>query len=221
MRKFSYALAGIALAVCLTGCGNARSVLNTESEETQESEGTQEIKESLFDRETEDDADVEDDADAEDDAETENAVVSEGGYGEGRIGDTMKTYFFNYRVNSAYVCEEFAGYQPAEGKELLVADVTVKNTFNESIPMFDSDFQVQWNSEAEEDYDFPISYYGNEVSDEQLPESYELAISEERTGLLVFEVPEGKKDFSISYLELFDDDSEGDVYFVFFTAEKQ
>ena len=59
------------------------------------------------------------------------------------------------------------------------------------------------------------------MSDEQLPESYELAINEEKTGLLVFEVPEGEKDFSISYLELFDDDSEGDVYFVFFTAEKQ
>lgn len=215
MRKFSYALAGIALAVCLTGCGNARSALNRESEETQESEGTQEIKESLFDRETEDDADAEDDVDAE------NSVSSEGGYGEGRIGDTMKTYFFDYKVNSAYVCEEFAGYQPAEGKDLLVADVTVKNTFNESIPMFDSDFQIQWNSDAEEDYDVPISYYGNEVSDEQLPESYELAINEEKTGLLVFEVPEGEKDFSISYLELFDDDSEGDVYFVFFTAEKQ
>lgn len=215
MRKFSYALAGIALAVCLTGCSKASSVLNRDSEETQESEGTQEIKESLFDRETEEDTEDADDADSDD------GVSSEGGYGEGRMGDTMKTYFFDYTVNSAYVCEEFAGYQPAEGKDLLVADVTVKNTFNESIPMFDSDFQVQWNSDAEEDYDVPISYYGNEVSDEQLPESYELAINEEVTGLLVFEVPEGEKDFSISYLELFDDDSEGDVYFVFFTAEKQ
>ncbi len=212
MRKFSYALAGIALAVCLTGCSKASSVLNRDNEETQESEGTQEIKESLFDRETEDDVD---------DADSEDGVSNEGDYGEGRMGDTMKTYFFDYTVNSAYVCEEFAGYQPAEGKDLLVADVTVKNTFNESIPMFDSDFQVQWNSDAEEDYDVPISYYGNEVSDEQLPESYELAINEEVTGLLVFEVPEGEKDFSISYLELFDDDSEGDVYFVFFTAEKQ
>ncbi|MDE5908928.1 MAG: DUF4352 domain-containing protein [Lachnospiraceae bacterium] len=209
MKKFSYALAGVALAICLVGCGNVRSVLNRESEETkeseerEESEETQEIKESLFDRESEEEAsDV-------------------GGYSEGRMGDTMKTYFFDYTVNSAYVCEEFEGFQPAEGKDLLVADVTVKNTFNESIPMFDSDFQIQWNSDAEEDYDVPISYYGNEVSDEQLPESYELSINEEKTGLLVFEVPEGEKDFSISYLELFDDDSEGDVYFVFFTAEKQ
>lgn len=215
MKKFSYALAGVALAICLAGCGNARSVLNRESEETQESEDreeseeTQEIKESLFDR------------DSEEDSGSEDGISSEGDYKEGRMGDTMRTYFFDYTVNSAYVCEEFEGYQPAEGNDLLVADVTVKNTFNESIPMFDSDFQVQWNSDAEEDYDVPISYYGNEVSDEQLPESYELAINEEKTGLLVFEVPEGEKDFSISYLELFDDDSEGDVYFVYFSATKQ
>ena len=41
------------------------------------------------------------------------------------------------------------------------------------------------------------------------------------TGLLVYEVPAGNRDFSISYLEQFDDNSEGDTFFVFFTAEDQ
>lgn len=109
---------------------------------------------------------------------------------------------------------------PAEGNRLLVAEATVKNTFNESIVMYDTDFQVQWNSTGEEDYDFPITFYADPVSDEQLPAEYELGISKDRTGLLVFEVPADKKDFSISYLELFDDDSEGNVFFVFFTAEE-
>ena len=31
------------------------------------------------------------------------------------FGAAMKTYFFTYTVNSAYVCSEFEGYQPAEG----------------------------------------------------------------------------------------------------------
>ena len=78
------------------------------------------------------------------------------------FGATKKTYFFDYTVNSAYVCSEFEGYQPAQGNELLVAS---------------------------------------------------------RTGLLVFEVPAGNKEFSISYMEAFDDDSTGDTYFVNFTAE--
>lgn len=142
------------------------------------------------------------------------------GYGEGFMGDTMHTYFFDYTVNSAYLCDEFEGYIPSlEGYRLLVADVTVKNTFNESIPMYDSDFQVQWNSDDADAYDVPITYYTDAVSSQQLPGEYDLAVDEERSGLLVFEVPEGNADFSISYLELFDDGTQADVFFVFFTAE--
>ena len=70
-------------------------------------------------------------------------------------------------------------------------------------------------------YALPLTYYMDQVSDQQLPTEYELAVDEERTGALVFEVPEGEKDFSISYLELFEDGSEGDVFFVYFTAEDQ
>ena len=54
---------------------------------------------------------------------------AEDGYAEGRLGDTMHTYFFDYTVNSAYLCDTFEGYTPIlDGYRLLVADVTVKNT---------------------------------------------------------------------------------------------
>ena len=46
-----------------------------------------------------------------------------------------------------------------------------------------------------------------------------LGVNEEKTGLLVYEVPEDSKDYSISYLEQFSNDTEGDVFFVFFTAK--
>ena len=112
-----------------------------------------------------------------------------------------------------------------EGYQLLVADVTVKNTNRESIPMYDTDFQVQWSDDSEDAYDVPITYYTDAVSYQQLPTEYELAVDEERTGLLVFEVPAGETDFSISYLELFNDGTEegeeGDTFFVYFTAEAQ
>lgn len=148
------------------------------------------------------------------------------GFAEGRLGDTMHTYFFDFTVNSAYLCDTYEGYTPIlEGYQLLVADVTVKNTNRESIPMYDTDFQVQWSDVSEDAYDVPITYYTDAVSDQQLPTEYELAVDEERTGLLVFEVPAGETDFSISYLELFDDGTEegkeGDTFFVYFTAEAQ
>ena len=147
-------------------------------------------------------------------------TADDDGYAEGRIGDVMKTYFFNYTVNSAYTCNEYEGYTPSEGNKLLVAEVTVKNTDRSTVTMYDTDFQVQWGDDDNDDaYDAPITYYSEAVSDEQLPEEYDLAVNEERTGLLVFEVPEDSRDYSISYLEQFSNDTEGDVFFVFFTAK--
>ena len=155
-------------------------------------------------------------------SDNKSGVYAEDGYGEGEMGDVMHTYFFDYVVNSAYICSEYEGYEPEEGNKLLVADVTVKNTSGDTIEMYDSDFQVQWGGEGDDDFDLPITYYEDAVSDEQLPEIYELKHRESRTGLLVFEVPEDSGDeYSISYLEAFDDDTEGDTFFVYFDATEK
>ena len=147
-------------------------------------------------------------------------TADDDGYAEGRIGDVMRTYFFDYTVNSAYTCKEFEGYTPAEGNKLLVAEITVKNTDRSTVTMYDTDFQIQWGDDDDDDaFDAPITYYNDAVSDDQLPEEYNLGVNEERTGLLVFEVPEDSKDYSISYLDQFSNDTEGDVFFVYFTAK--
>lgn len=144
------------------------------------------------------------------------------GNAEGRLGDTMHTYFFDYTVNSAYLCDEYEGYTPADGNEILVADVTIKNTVTSTLPMFDTDFQIQWNDDADDAYGFPITLDLNDVlNDQMLPGEYDLPIGKSINGLLVYEVPAGNKDFSISYLEQFDDDTTGDVFFVYFSADKQ
>lgn len=67
----------------------------------------------------------------------------------------------------------------------------------------------------------PVRLRRAALSDEQLPTMYDLAINEERSGVLVFEVPAGYQDFSISFQEIFEDNTYGDAYFVFFTAEEQ
>lgn len=78
------------------------------------------------------------------------------GSSEGRTGDTMETYFFDFTVNSAYLTSDYAGHTPAEGNVLLVADITVKNTFQQSIEMYDTDFQVQWD-DGDDAYAYPIT----------------------------------------------------------------
>lgn len=154
-------------------------------------------------------------------------VRAEEGYAEARVGDLVHSYFMDFTVNGAYTAAEYHSHIPPEGMKVLVVDLTVKNTFNESLPMYDDDFQGQWSASSETDeFSWPITEGENgvdldTVAEEQLPAEYELAVNESRTGELVFDVPADEKDFSISHLELFDDNSEGDTFFVFFTAEER
>ena len=154
-------------------------------------------------------------------------VYAEDGFGEGRLGDTIHSTFMDFTVNSAYTASEYHGHTPSEGKKVLVVEMTIKNTFKETLPMWDDDFQGQWTASAEtEEYAWPITEGedGSDletVADEQLPAEYELAVGESRTGTLVFDVPADEKDFSVSHMELFDDGSEGDTFFVYFTAQEQ
>nr|WP_325212049.1 hypothetical protein [uncultured Oscillibacter sp.] len=154
-------------------------------------------------------------------------VQAEDGYAEGRVGDLMHSYFMDFTVNGAYTAAEYHGHAAPEGMKVLVVNMTIKNTFNESLPMYDDDFQGQWSASSETDeFAWPITEAedGSDldtVAEEQFPAEYELAVNESRTGDLVFDVPADEKDFSISHLELFDDDSEGDTFFVFFTAEER
>jgi len=155
----------------------------------------------------------------------DSGIYAENGYGEGRIGDVMHSMFMDFSVNSAYTTDDYNGHTAPEGKQVLVVDLTVKNTFNESIPMYDDDFQGQWTaSEETNEFAWPITEGedGSDldaVADEQLPAEYELAVDASRTGTLVFDVPADEKDFSISHQEMFSDGTTGDTFFVYFTAE--
>ena len=151
--------------------------------------------------------------------------AEDGGVFDGRIGETIRTYFFDFMVKEAYLCEDYHGYTPQDGNVLLVAKIDVENTMNSSIPMSDMDFQAQWGDDADDAFAWPITMDPETfedrgtVSAEQLPYEYELSVGEKRSGELVYEVPEGYKDFSISTIDDFaDEEEEGDLYFVYFTA---
>ncbi len=163
-----------------------------------------------------------DDSWVEDDDDVEVYEYSDGSkLYEGRMGSEMKTAWFNFTVNDAYYTEDaIGGYTPSEGNVLVVVDLTVKNTFSESIPMFDTDFQLQWGDDADDAYSFPV-VTNEEIIKGQLPEEYELKVKESKSGVYVFEAPAGNKDFSLSFLEYYEDDTEGNLFFVYFTADEK
>lgn len=136
------------------------------------------------------------------------------GYFEGKVGDTMRTEFFDFKVLSVEVVDQYAGFTPEEGNKLLDVQIQEKNTFGEDLPMFVYDFQLQW---GEGDDDFANPKEG--VRDESLmPEEFTLAAKESKEYHVLFEVPQDITDFDLVYLEEFDDDSIGDFFAVKFQA---
>ncbi len=131
----------------------------------------------------------------------------------GFLGDTMSSIFFDFTVTEAVSCDSYQGYAPASGAKLIAATVTVHNTFTKTLPMGYYDFQIQWG-EGEQDFGYPIPAW----CELQFPDEYELAIDESRTAVLVYEVPEDTTDYSISYLEVYDNNETGDSYFIYFSA---
>ena len=73
---------------------------------------------------------------------------------EGELGDTMSNMFFDFTVNSAGTVDSYDGYTPSDGNQLILCNITLKNTFGEALPMYDSDFQLQWG-DGDEDYAWP------------------------------------------------------------------
>ncbi len=174
----------------------------------------------------------------------------EDGYASGYMGNTMHTAFFDFTVDSAYTTQEFDGLTaagegmsylteyydrpaPADGCKFLVVEITLHNTTTMSQPMFVADFQVQWDLQEGEDedqnYAFPLyqsqanesgDYVYYSLSEMQLPAEYDLGINEERTGILLYAVPAGAKDYAVFFEEYFSDDTIGDLFQVSFNAEE-
>ncbi len=140
-------------------------------------------------------------------------------YYEGRIGSTMKTAWFDFTIEDAYVTHDsIGGYTANGGNELVVVEITVKNTFSESVPMSNYDFQLQWDG-GENEYAWPVEE--SDIIDDQFPEEYYLSVNESRTGYYVYEAPGGELDLNISFVEYYEDNTEGDSFWIFFTADEK
>ena len=135
----------------------------------------------------------------------------------GGIGDTLSTMFFDYTVVSAESTTEYDGYTPGNGNKLLVLSVKIKNDFGSTLPMYDTDFQLQWGDD--DDYAWAVDAF----NDDMMPLIWELENRKTATYDMLFEVPADITEFSLCYLEEYTDqngrEQTGDLYSVDFTVE--
>lgn len=134
----------------------------------------------------------------------------------GDINRTFSTMFFDFTVVYAYSPAEYHGYTAQSGNKLLVVGVKVKNDFGEALPMYSDDFQIEWGP-GDYDYDWAVEAFHENM----MPPEWELADGGEVTYDMLFEVPLGQNDFSLTYLEIYVDrfgrDQTGDWYAANFT----
>lgn len=96
--------------------------------------------------------------------------------------------------------------------------VTVKetNTFDDALPMFDTDFVL--TCETTESLIYPLVNLNDK---DVMPEEFELAKGKSVTYKLVFEVPSEESEFLFIYLEEFDTEETGDFFVVTLRPEVQ
>ena len=152
--------------------------------------------------------------------QNDGKITAKGGVAEGYVGNTFSSVFFDFTVNSAAKTDAYEGITPsAEGNTLLIIHITMENTFQSPLPMFDTDFQITWG-DGENDWGLPITYSNDEVSAKNmLAGEYEIGVDEKKSGDLVFEVPSDKSGFMLSYEEAFNNDEKGDLFVVYIKAQ--
>lgn len=121
------------------------------------------------------------------------------------MNEALKNSFFECTVTGAELADELSGYAPeTEGYKFLKVDITVKNTFGDTIPVGNYDFYLMWNGGNDVGY--------MEFMEGMYPDDVELADGESLSGFLVFEVPADISDIMLMYDEIWDDDFVGNSY---------
>ena len=142
-------------------------------------------------------------------------ITAENGFAYGSSGDVMQTQWFTVQAGDASVLDSYEDVTPAEGNKLLVVPVTVTNTCDTDLSMYDVDFQVQWDDDSEEAFAAPVTVDdATRYRDGMLQDSYVLAVKESRSGDLVFEVPADSSGYTMLYQEVFETSETGDIFVI-------
>ncbi len=147
-------------------------------------------------------------------------IKAQDGLAQGGIGDILRTYWFDFTIDSAEKTESYGGIRAQEEDNiLLVVHISMTSTFPEEIPMSDYDFDVEWEG-GDDALAYPVTLeHPDQQTGAMLESAYLIGPGETVSGDLVFEVPAGQKDFAVYFLEFFEDETEGDLFEVRFTAE--
>ena len=132
-----------------------------------------------------------------------------------KVGEVVKAKWYDFVVNYVEIANSYAGYTASDGKTLIHSSITITNTSDKIVYLFDGDFLLMWNLEKNErDYVYSMDPYFSDM----LVQDMSINIGESKTIHTVYEVDKkiiNKKTMAIYYHEQYSDGQKGNNYYVY------
>src|SRR5574344_1175964 len=129
------------------------------------------------------------------------------------IGDKVSAKWYDFTVNSIEFVNDYNGYTAKDGNILVHASITITNTSDKNIYLFDGDFALIWDLSND---DRPYAYSMDAYTDTMLTNEMIIEKGATRTIDTVYEIDKTiKKPMAIYYYEQYSDGQKGNKYYVY------
>lgn len=147
---------------------------------------------------------------------------SYGGLIETEMNDTVRTAFFDLKVEEAvkYDTYQFDDglYQADMGNTYLIVKVTIENTYAENLSMSITDFVLDYD--GNESANIITGFGKSEIQQEDFMDNlFTLKVGESVTKNILFTVKE-ENQYILQYVEYYTDEFEGDTFRIHIIPEK-
>ena len=130
------------------------------------------------------------------------------------VGEKVSARWYEFTVNNIEEVQEYNGRKPEENKKLIHASITITNTSDKDVYLFDGDFALVWDLEKDER---SYAYSMDAFTDTMLTNETVIKIGETKTIDTVYEIDSSiKKPMAVYYYEQYNDGQKGNKYYVYF-----
>lgn len=144
----------------------------------------------------------------------ESYTLSDGrnidGWMGSNIGDTIKTKWYDFTVNTIEEVKSYKDYKPQDNKKLIHASITITNNIEKNVVITNEDFALVWNlNKNERSYVYPIK----DINDEEIT----IKVKETKTIDILFELDNNaEKPMALYYYEQYNDGQKGNRYYIYY-----
>lgn len=130
------------------------------------------------------------------------------------IGQTVSAKWYEFTVNSVEEISSYEGRDASDGKKLVHANITIKNTSEKEVYVFHDDFALIWDLDSDNrSYTTSLDKYTDTMLDNK---ETAVKVGETKTIDTVYEIDKNvKKPMAIYYYEQYSDGQKGNKYYIY------